>query len=695
MWRGPSLLLFYCAVTGMDILGSQKMLLTKTTGAPTPEKDARSVADEDSLPREEQQTQSQEAPVEGGAGSVQLEDELDNQENIISQLLMDYDKVKTVSSGSDCVCRCIVRPIKRSDCSRIRDSDPSSPSYTVETVSKGTDCKKCVCMAPPSAVNPCEGEYRFKKLQEASKDDIKLATVIDLLEGSVYGMDLLKLHSITTKLLTRVDNMETPVSRNFTETATEKERAKERAKEKKAQQKKKKMTDSEWKCGAAAYANKKKNIGGQQKNNQQQVGVEQQHPTSNKKGIETSAKDPTVPKQPIKDKNSMAVRAVGVYMAEEVEKGKDTRRGTSVTANASVDLWISDQVPPTRTLQTKRPDILTTVSLLASTQPPSASPITVKLMPAPTANMLPTTTSQPTALLTTTPAATTAVSLSAASAEPRQVPKSRPSWTERPAGQVKTTKPALCKDTVASVSEPVQQNVYGLRDGAWMKDARGHGNVIYLTNGHYGNSLQEFRDMDSFKSGQVSNTYELPFSFTGTGHVVFNGAFYYNRAFSRDIIRYSLRHRYVAAWSTLHDALLEEQDPGTKSELEFSVDESGLWLLYPAVDSEGFHQEVLLLSRLHHRDLQPIQTFRTGLKRRRYGNVFLVCGVLYAVDSMEHHDANVTYGFDTHTLTHTVPTLAFTNMHTHLSQLSYCPLDRKLYAWDNGHQMAYDVIFAY
>lgn len=97
----------------------------------------------------------------------------------VFQLLGDYDKVKTVSSGSDCVCRCIVRPIKRSDCSRIHDSDLASLSehfYTVETVTKGTDCKKCVCMAPPSAVNPCEGEYRFKKLQEASKDDIKVET---------------------------------------------------------------------------------------------------------------------------------------------------------------------------------------------------------------------------------------------------------------------------------------------------------------------------------------------------------------------------------------------------------------------------------------------------------------------------------------------------------------------------------------
>uniref|UniRef100_A0A3Q0QPV9 Olfactomedin like 2B n=1 Tax=Amphilophus citrinellus TaxID=61819 RepID=A0A3Q0QPV9_AMPCI len=238
----------------------------------------------------------------------------------------------------------------------------------------------------------------------------------------------------------------------------------------------------------------------------------------------------------------------------------------------------------------------------------------------------------------------------------------------------------LQKDTVASISEPVQKNTYGLSDGTWMRDARGHGSVIYLTNGHYGNNLLEFRDMETFKSGQTSNSYKLPYSFTGTGHVVYNGAFYYNRAFSRDIIRYDLRHRYVAAWTTLHD-------------VELAVDESGLWLLYPALDTEGFHQEVILLIHLHPRELQPIQTFRTGLRRGRYGNSFLVCGVLYAVDSMEHRYANVTYAFDTHTLTHTVPSLAFTNMHAHNSQLAYCPLDKKLYSWDNGHQMIYDVIF--
>lgn len=45
--------------------------------------------------------------------------------------------------------------------------------YTVETITSGPHCK-CACLAPPSAVNPCEGEYRLQKLREAGNENVKV-----------------------------------------------------------------------------------------------------------------------------------------------------------------------------------------------------------------------------------------------------------------------------------------------------------------------------------------------------------------------------------------------------------------------------------------------------------------------------------------------------------------------------------------
>lgn len=131
------------------------------------------------------------------------------------------------------------------------------------------------------------------------------------------------------------------------------------------------------------------------------------------------------------------------------------------------------------------------------------------------------------------------------------------------------------------------------------------------------------------------------------------------------------------------------------SDVDFAVDESGLWLVYPALDEEGFHQEVIVLSKLNPSDLQKENTWRTGLRRNNYGNSFVICGVLYAVDSYERVNATISYAFDTHTHTQMVPRLPFMNKYTYNTHIDYNPKDRMLYAWDKGHQVTYNVIFAY
>lgn len=203
--------------------------------------------------------------------------------------------------------------------------------------------------------------------------------------------------------------------------------------------------------------------------------------------------------------------------------------------------------------------------------------------------------------------------------------------------------------------------------------------------------------------GRWSNSYKLPYSWAGTGHAVLGGAFFYRRAFSRTILKFDLRRRSVAAWALLHDAALEgrERDrdaaaaPGRwlgPSDVHLAVDEAGLWLLYPALDDDA-----MVLSRLSAADLSARRdaTWRTGLRRGRFGSCFVVCGVLYAVDSARRRRAAVAYAFDTHTGTQVAPRLPFENRFAATAHVAYNPRDRLLYAWDNGHQLTYRVVFAY
>uniref|UniRef100_A0A4W5L9A3 Olfactomedin like 2B n=1 Tax=Hucho hucho TaxID=62062 RepID=A0A4W5L9A3_9TELE len=644
---------------------------------------------------------------------------MDNQENVLTQLLGDYDKVKTLSEGSDCRCKCVVRPLSRSACRRIEEGAAKAEDfYTVETVTSGPNCKKCACIAPPSALNPCEGDYRFKKLQEAGKDDIKLSTVMELLEGAFYGMDLLKLHSVTTKLLNRVDNIEKTFSCNHMEkdkvsVRSRSSKEKEREKERRAQQrmeKRNRLTELEpslQKDTAAAYANTEK------KYEERYIGAKGQG-TTRPMLKRSQPQNREEPQGPLKGKvglNGMVIRGVTFYKANTVDDGaaEELTADEALSGDGSMDLLFDDQLlrptQPRPVTATETPSI--TVFIPTTTIPTTtttAATTTTTMVAATASTTQPATTRKPETLSVLTTSPTAAVrQVNSTIAPPSKVtgapkPKHRISWTEGPS-EVPSATPGMCKDTLASISDPVTHNTYGRKEGAWMKDPKGNGNVIYVTNYYYGNHLLEFHDMDNFKQGHFTNSYKLPYNWIGTGHVVYSGAFYYNRAFSRDIIKFDLHLLYVAAWTTLHDAMLEEEDNSWRwrghSDIDFAVDESGLWLVYPALDEEGFHQEVIILSRVNPNDLSLQSTFRTGLRRHFYGNSFVICGVLYAVDNYERTHANISYAFDTHTHTQMIPRIPFTNNYTYTTQIDYNPKDKKLYAWDNGHQVTYNVIFAY
>ncbi|XP_032082247.1 olfactomedin-like protein 2B [Thamnophis elegans] len=725
-----------------------------------------------------------------------LEDEAENQENILSQLLGDYDKVKAVSQGSNCQCKCVVRPLGRGACQRINEgSFKAEDFYMVETITSGPECK-CSCVAPPSALNPCEGDFRLKKLQEADNKDFKLAAVIEMLENAFYGLDLLKLHSVTTKLVGRVEKLEEKTSRNLTKDNKQKRQNAEESFQEvdidSTINPSNSHADSQsslQRDAAAAYTLPEEKY--------EDVFVHDETASRHLSSAEslhyalpaTGAMNPKavsprklhVRSRPPTQQN--VVRGITYYKAKDAEIENDLEEPEEESFSGdTIDLLIEDQLlqhnylsnvpsrkPPSMENLLLHDDVqllkgvtsttpsgkemsesistitesplsstgrvlplestpLTTSSVVSTTQVPETTataefPVTgagykktaqtLKTLSqiATQAPTITTTAEQDTATMGLPIISTTTTDFhKEMTPEPTMIktvasPASvNPSLTVTPEYSLDEedirNSIGQCKDTLSTITGPVIQNTYGRNEGAWMKDPVAKDERIYVTNYYYGNTLVEFRNLDSFRQGRWSNSYKLPYSWMGTGHAVFNGSLYYNRAFTRNLIKYDLKQRYVAAWAMLHDVAYEEETPWRwrgHSDVDFAVDENGLWIIYPASNYDSFNQEVIVLSKLNAMDLSTRKetTWQTGLRKNFYGNSFVICGVLYAVDSYNKRNANISYAFDTHTNTQIIPRLLFENEYSYTTQIDYNPKDRLLYAWDNGHQVTYNVIFAY
>ncbi|XP_073448947.1 olfactomedin-like protein 2B [Aquarana catesbeiana] len=703
------------------------------------------------------------------SGEDILEDESENQENILSQLLGDYDKVKAISEGTNCKCKCVVKPLNRDSCQIKKDNPPVEEDYyTVETITSGPDCK-CACVAPPSALNPCEGDFRLRKLQEAEKNGFKLSTIIEMLEGAFYGLDLLKLHSVTTKMIGRIEKLEEVISKNITKKQEKMKGTEDKIRteaSKKNEYNSTKTRDEELdsigkilqRDAAAAYTDAHEKYEERFLRDEQAKAEDPKPhspPPQQVRRWPISSRQIKVRSKPVQ---KPVVRGVTFYKAKDTEDDSDMDelQDDAFSGDNAIDMLIEDQLikheiqqlsttegpistsePSTSNdfktkLATELYDVsrIGIISTLSSLRKSSEATFTTMELTE-QATTVQYTTNQvkddqiPTTMEATTTSQTTESTISptvvikpiqASTLDTSTVAPLQPTLTASKSRKTTITKQntvdskeeeddlvkviGRCKDTLSTISGPTTQNTYGRNEGAWMKDPLAKDEKIYITNYYYGNTLVEFRNLDNFKQGRWSNSYKLPYSWIGTGHVVYNGSFYYNRAFTRNIIKYDLKHRYVAAWAMLHDVVYEEATPWRwrgHSDIDFAIDENGLWVIYPAFDDEGFQQEVIVLSKLNSVDLttQKETTWRTGLRKDFYGNCFVICGVLYAVDNYNKKTANISYAFDTHTNTQIVPRLLFENEYAYTTQIDYNPKDRLLYAWDNGHQVTYNVIFAY
>ncbi|KAJ7994045.1 hypothetical protein DPEC_G00261870 [Dallia pectoralis] len=631
-----------------------------------------------------------------------------------SKIFGETEPVRMTSEGSDCRCKCIMRPLSRDACQRLKSGSARAEDfYTVETVSSGSDCK-CSCTAPPSSLNPCENEWKMEKLKKQAPELLKLHSMVDLLEGTLYSLDLMKVHSYMNKVVSQMNTLEETIKTNLTRdnefvkdsmvTLTNQFRRYDNYSNIMISIKKEISSLSQQLLQKDQTETNVQDTSDEKAKDTMKNLNKKPPPKPLKEKVVKPKKEPAKPVKPVKpDPTAKArvaghqpgvVRGITYYKAAKVD---EEEHGTGAKENAAKTHGFH------HAKETHAQDDGTGIgpkhvegTAAVLTTPAETSPAAA------------------TTIATTTVATRTSASTPVPSTTTTTRSVVRAERIDRPAPTImlfldnldNNSRPILhragkileCEGTLASIELPEKQHSYGRNEGAWMKDPLAKDFKIYVTNYYYGNNLVEFRNLDNFKQGRWSNLFKLPYNWIGTGHVVYNGAFYYNRAFTKNIIKYDLRMRYVASWTLLHDVAYEDTTPWKwkgHSDIDFAVDESGLWVIYPSVDDDYTQQEVIVLSKLDPGDLSMRKetTWRTGLKRNSYGNCFIICGVLYAVDVYNQKEGEVNYAFDTHTNSEAVPGLPFTNEYAFTTQVDYNPKEKVLYAWDNGHQLTYNVHF--
>lgn len=258
--------------------------------------------------------------------------------------------------------------------------------------------------------------------------------------------------------------------------------------------------------------------------------------------------------------------------------------------------------------------------------------------------------------------------------------------------------------TLYRLSQPKVVGSFGRKQGAWMRDSvrsssdPARSQRIYVTNFYFGDILLEFDDLEKMKKLEYGNSYNLPHKWIGTGHIVYNGSFYFNRAFSTSLIKYDLKSRSVNAWSRLAHAVYQTWVPldwRGHFLVHLAADEHGLWVIYPSRDpSQPQSKLTYIINKIDPNDLSILESYKTKV-RQPPSHFFIICGILYSTTGYNSRNARVTDAFDTRTLARRTIFLGIEHPYSYTVQFSYNPADRKIYAWDNGRQVEYKVEFVY
>lgn len=222
--------------------------------------------------------------------------------------------------------------------------------------------------------------------------------------------------------------------------------------------------------------------------------------------------------------------------------------------------------------------------------------------------------------------------------------------------------------------------------GSWMRDSFKRAfdsNKFWVTLDGDRTTLLEYVD------NTYSRRYSMPYAFRGNSQVVYNNSLFYHHDHTDSIVRFDLGNKSTAALSLAEGFSSTRLLYGTQhNAMDILADENGLWVIYASA-----HSNNTLVMKFHEGAMKTERVWNLTLDHRTVGEMFIVCGVLYAVNSVHDVTTRITFAFDLYTETALEMALNFSNPFRNTSMVSYNPSDGSIYTWDLGHQLLYPLLF--
>ncbi|KAI4872463.1 hypothetical protein NFI96_021052 [Prochilodus magdalenae] len=192
---------------------------------------------------------------------------------------------------------------------------------------------------------------------------------------------------------------------------------------------------------------------------------------------------------------------------------------------------------------------------------------------------------------------------------------------------------------------------------------------------------------------QPTKTHDLDASIdwrgTGNNYIVRENAFYYQYRSPFSMAKYNMTSQTMQ-YRVVPDASSRfSYQYSANQNLDFAADETGLWVTYATEESKG----KLVLGKIDEAAFALSEVWETNIFKQSVTNAFMICGVLHATRSIDVHTEEIFYTYDTHARKESYVSIPFEKFQDSYVNLDYNPTDQKLYMYNNGYYVSYNVKF--